>query len=60
MAKIILICGLLGSGKSTLAHELATILKLPLFSKDKLEASVVESGLATVENLNGVGYFLLK
>ncbi|MFM2483486.1 AAA family ATPase [Celerinatantimonas yamalensis] len=60
MAKIILICGLPGSGKSTLAHELATILKLPLFSKDRLEASVVESGLATVDNLNGVGYFLLK
>jgi len=60
MAKVILICGLPGSGKSTLAEELAKSLSLPLFSKDVLEASIIESGVLLTEQLNGVGYTLLK
>ncbi|MDN3649586.1 AAA family ATPase [Reinekea marina] len=60
MAKVILICGLPGSGKSTLAEELAKTLGLPLFSKDKLEASIVEHGALRTELLNGIGYTLLK
>ncbi|WP_044617846.1 AAA family ATPase [Gynuella sunshinyii] len=60
MAKVILICGLPGSGKSTIAGKLATSLGLPLFSKDKLEASIVENGALKTEVLNNVGYTLLK
>lgn len=60
MAKVILVCGLPGTGKSTLAEAIATHLKLPLFSKDKLEASLIEHGVLTADELNGVGYTLLK
>jgi adenylate kinase family enzyme len=60
MAKVILVCGVPGVGKSTLAEEIAKSLDLPLFSKDKLEASLVENGLVRTEQLNGVGYTLLK
>ncbi len=60
MAKVILVCGVPGVGKSTLAEEIAKSLGLPLFSKDKLEASLVENGLVRTEQLNGVGYTLLK
>jgi len=60
MAKVILVCGLPGSGKSTLADELAKALGLPLFSKDILEASIVESGALKADQLNGAGYTLLR
>lgn len=60
MAKVILTCGLPGTGKSALAEELAKALSLPLFSKDVLEASILESGVLPKEQLNGVGYVLLK
>lgn len=60
MAKIILVCGLPGTGKSTLAEFIAEKLHLPLFSKDTLEASLVEHGVLNTDQLNGVGYTLLK
>lgn len=60
MSTIILICGLPGTGKSTLAEAIAKQLNLPLFSKDTLEASLVEHGVMTTDQLNGVGYTLLK
>lgn len=60
MANVILIGGLPGSGKSTLSEALASKLKMPLFSKDRLEASIVQNGLAQPNALNDVGYTLLK
>ena len=57
---LIVVGGLPGTGKSTLAKELAKELRLCLFAKDELEASVVRSGLATADQLNQVGYQLLK
>lgn len=60
MDKVIVVCGLPGSGKSTLARALAKKLHFPMFSKDRLEASIVENGLAKVNSLNNVGYSLLK
>jgi len=43
--KIILMSGLPGSGKSTIAESLAKELKLPIFSVDPIESSIIKSGI---------------
>jgi len=42
---LILMSGLPGSGKSTLAEAIAKELKLPLFSVDPIEASIIKAGI---------------
>ena len=43
--KIIVISGLPGSGKSTVAEGLSQTLKMPVFSVDPIESSVIKSGI---------------
>jgi predicted kinase len=43
--KLIIISGLPGSGKSTLAEAVAQKLKLPIFSVDPIESSIIKSGI---------------
>jgi len=45
LKKVIVISGLPGSGKSTVAEGVAEKLKLPIFSVDPIESSIVKSGL---------------
>lgn len=45
MTNIILVSGLPGSGKSTVSESLAEKLKLPLFSVDPIESSIIKSGI---------------
>lgn len=45
MAKVIVISGLPGSGKSTIAEGIAGKLKLPIFSVDPIESSILKSGI---------------
>ncbi len=45
MKKVIIISGLPGSGKSTVAEGLAQNLKLPIFSVDPIESSILKSGI---------------
>lgn len=45
MQKIILVSGLPGSGKSTLAESIARELKIPVFSVDPIESSIIQSGI---------------
>lgn len=45
MKKIIIISGLPGSGKSTVAEDIAAKLKLPIFSVDPIESSIIQSGI---------------
>ena len=43
--KLIIVSGLPGSGKSTLAEAIAEKLKLPIFSVDPIESSIIKSGI---------------
>ncbi|MBI2038302.1 MAG: AAA family ATPase [Candidatus Nealsonbacteria bacterium] len=43
--KLIIISGLPGSGKSTLAEGIAQKLRLPIFSVDPIESSIIKSGI---------------
>lgn len=43
--KLILLSGLPGSGKSTLAEAVAKELKLPIFSVDPIEASIIKANI---------------
>jgi predicted kinase len=43
--KLILMSGLPGSGKSTLAEAVAKELKLPIFSVDPIEASIIKANI---------------
>lgn len=45
MQKLIVISGLPGSGKSTLAEAISKKLKMPLFSVDPIESSIIKSGI---------------
>lgn len=42
---LIIVSGLPGSGKSTLAEGIAAKMKLPLFSVDPIESSIIKSGI---------------
>ena len=44
MRKVIVVSGLPGSGKSTVAEAVAEKLRLPIFSVDPIESSIVKSG----------------
>lgn len=45
ITNLIVLSGLPGSGKSTLAEAIAKELKLPLFSMDPIESSIVKAGI---------------
>ena len=60
MSFVIVIGGLPGTGKSTIAKELTRTTGFTLLSKDVIEAAVVTSGVCRIEQLNGVGYHLMK
>lgn len=59
--KMIVFSGLPGTGKSTLADAVAKNLRIPVFNKDWLEASLLRCGVAptTPEKPLGAGYDLL-
>lgn len=60
--KLIVFSGLPGTGKSMLAENLARYLRVPVFAKDWLEATILRSGrtFAGIENQLGItGYNLL-
>ena len=58
--RIIVIGGVPGAGKSTLASALSRKLNIPVFNKDLLESVIVQNGLVSVSELNGVGYELME
>jgi len=60
--KLIIFSGLPGTGKSTLAEAVGRHLGIPVFAKDWLEASLLQSGLKSTEtdkSLGHAGYELL-
>ena len=59
-SKIIVIGGIPCAGKTTLSKEVSKELKLPVVSKDEIEAAVVRKGLASSKEMNGVGYEVMR
>ena len=60
--KMILFSGFPGTGKSTLAERIGRQLRIPVFAKDWLEASLIQSGLRLMMDdklLGFAGYELL-
>jgi predicted kinase len=58
-AKLIVLSGLPGTGKTEVAEALAALLRAPVFAKDWVEASLLESGVVAREQLGLIGYTLL-
>jgi predicted kinase len=54
--KLIIFSGLPGTGKSTLAEALARELHIPLFAKDWLEGTLLQSGLRPSLEHNSLGF----
>ena len=50
MALLIVVSGLPGAGKSTIADVLAARLQVPVFNKDRVEASLWRSGVTADDN----------
>jgi predicted kinase len=59
-SKIIVIGGMPCAGKTTLSKEVSKELKLPVVSKDEIEAAVARKGLASSKEMNGVGYEVMR
>jgi len=57
--KLIVMTGLPGAGKSSIAEALARALRAPVFTKDWLEATILQSGHVPRDQLSSVGYPLL-
>jgi predicted kinase len=58
-AKLIILSGLPGTGKTEVSEALATALGAPVFAKDWLEASLLQSGEVARAQLGMIGYRLL-
>jgi predicted kinase len=54
--KMIVFSGLPGTGKSSLAESIGRQLGIPVFAKDWLEASLISSGLGSIDNLKQLGF----
>jgi predicted kinase len=54
--KLIIFSGLPGTGKSTLAEAVGHHLGVPVFAKDWLEASLLQSGLKPAQEGKSLGY----
>jgi predicted kinase len=57
--QLIIFSGLPGTGKSYLAETAASTLKIPVFAKDWLEATLLNAGLSQTDRLGYAGYELL-
>jgi predicted kinase len=58
-AKLIILSGLPGTGKTEVSEALASQLGAPVFAKDWLEASLLQSGEVVRQQLGVIGYRLL-
>jgi len=54
--KLIIFSGLPGTGKSTLAEAVGKYFGIPVFAKDWLEASLLQSGLKPIDKSRSLGY----
>lgn len=54
--KLIVFSGLPGTGKSTLAEAVGKYFGIPVFAKDWLEASLLQSGLKPIDKNRSLGY----
>jgi predicted kinase len=54
--KLIIFSGLPGTGKSTLAEAVGKYFGIPVFAKDWIEASLLQSGLTSTKNNRSLGY----
>ena len=54
--KLIVFSGLPGTGKSTLAEIVGKQLHIPVFAKDRLEATLLRNGLQPTVNEKSLGY----
>ena len=57
---LVIVSGLPGSGKSSLAEAIATQLKLPLFSVDPIESSILKSGIARTFETGLAAYLVVE
>ena len=54
--KLIIVSGLPGTGKSTLAEAVGRYFGIPVFAKDWLEASLLQSGLKSTDESRSLGH----
>ena len=60
LRKLIVVSGLPGSGKSTLADGIAGKLRIPIFSVDPIESSIIKSGLNRSFETGLAAYFVAE
>jgi predicted kinase len=58
--KLIVFSGLPDTGKSTLAESLGSDVGIPVFAKDRLEATLLRSGLTSVDGAKSLGFVGLE